>query len=229
MRRVEGEVEEEGTVFLPLDELAGFGAEEVGEIVGRVEALILAVLQPSQFGAFPKGVHAAGDADELVETSLVRRLEEEAAEVIAAVPAAVAAEVPFADIGGAIALFSENVGQRGLLHPELVFLRRIHVVEDTKAGREFPAHQPHARRNADRGDGIGAGEPSALGGEPVEMGGGDVFAAVCADVGIAHVVGEDNDEVGFLLRRIGRMQRGQRCEQDGGEKFQGVLHVRVIW
>ena len=159
----------------------------------------MAALQPCQFGAFPEGVHAAGNADELIEAALVRWFELEAAEVIAAMPDAVAAEVPFADVGGAIALFFEHVGQRGLLHPELVFLSRIDVGEDAEAGREFPAHQPHARGHADGRDGVGAGEARTLGGEPVDMRCGDVLPAVTAEVAVAHVIGEDNDEVGLFV------------------------------
>lgn len=228
MRGIEGEVEEEGTVFLPLDELAGFGAKEIGEVVGRLETLILPILQPCQFGAFPKGVHAAGNADELIEAAFVRWFELKAAEVIAAVPAAVATEMPFADVGGTIATRFEHVGQRGLLHPELVLLRQIDVVEDTEAGWEFPAHEAHARGHADGRDSVGAGEARALVGEPVEMRCGDVLAAVCTDVGIAHVVGEDNDKVGLFVWRIGSMDCSQRRKQQRREECDCAFHDQVV-
>jgi len=49
---------------------------------------------------------------------------------------------------------------------------------------------------------------------------GDVLAAVCADVGMAHVVGEDDDEVGFCggLWRMSGLEHAQRREQQGGAR-----------
>ena len=35
------------------------------------------------------------------------------------------------------------------------------------------------------------------------------------------------DSHGFLCRGIGRVQRGQRREQEGGEKFEGVFPGKV--
>ena len=50
--------------------------------------------------------------------------------------------MPFADVGGAVALFFQHIGQRGLLNPELVLLQSIHVVEDTDRAGNFPLMRP---------------------------------------------------------------------------------------
>ena len=41
---------------------------------------------------------------------------------------------------------------------------------------------------------------------------------------IAHVVGEDNDEVGLFVGRIGSGQCSQRREQQGGEEGENGFH-----
>ena len=64
----------------------------------------------------------------------------QAAEVIAAVPALIAAKMPFADVRGAVAGSFQHIGQSGLLHPKLVLLRRIDVVEDAKPCWKLAAH-----------------------------------------------------------------------------------------
>ena len=44
---------------------------------------------------------------------------------------------------------------------------------------------------------VAAGAADAVAGEGVEIGGGDVAAAVEADVGVAHVVGDDDEDIRF--------------------------------
>ena len=110
----------------------------------------------------------------------------------------------------------EHVGQRGLLHPELVFLSRIDVGEDAEAGREFPAHQPHARGHADGRDGVGAGEARTLGGEAVEMRrqnmrqplGLALGLSVRPDRAPAHVIDVEIENVRSLFR--GAKTQGKR-------------------
>jgi hypothetical protein len=108
------------------------------------------------------------------------------------------AEMPFADVRGAVALFFQHISQRGLLHPDLVLLRRIDVVIHPEAGGKLAAHDAHARWHANGRDGVGAGELRALRREPVEMRCGNFRVAKGLQIGIAHVVGEDDEEVGAL-------------------------------
>jgi len=52
-------------------------------------------------------------------------------------------------------------------------------------------------------------------GEPVEVWRLVQVRAVTAEVAPAEIVGEDEDDVGF---RFGGVQRGQRCEHEGGNQ-----------
>ena len=49
---------------------------------------------------------------------------------------------------------------------------------------------------------IEAGEACAFLGHLVDVGRVDVFAAEAAEVGVALVIGEDDDEVGFIRRTL---------------------------
>jgi hypothetical protein len=122
VRGIKGEVEEEGFFVLgswflalrmnALDEVAGLGAEKVGQIVRRIEAFVFSILEAGETGAFSKRVHAAGDADELIKAAFVRRFEFKAGEVgiTLACPGAVAAEMPFSDVRGAVSVLLEHIG-----------------------------------------------------------------------------------------------------------------------
>src|SRR5207248_6613606 len=70
---------------------------------------------------------------------------------------------------------------------------RPHVV-GAQGGRVDAGDQPAAARGADRGVGEAAGEPGALGREPVEVGGDRVRVAVAAEVR-ADVLGADQHDV----------------------------------
>ena len=69
-----------------------------------------------------------------------------------------------------------------------------------------------ASGGADAGVGVGLGEPDALGGEAIDVRGGVVAAAVAGEVGVAEVVGHDEQEVGAGV------WRGAGAE-GGGEKL----------
>ena len=53
-----------------------------------------------------------------------------------------------------------------------------------------------ARGGTDAAVGVGLGETDALGGEPVEVGRLVVAAAIAGEVGVAEVVGHDEEDVG---------------------------------
>ena len=44
------------------------------------------------------------------------------------------------------------------------------------------------------------------------------------DVGVTHVVADDEEDVGLLHRRIGGAQRGQRRQQQCDDECEGVFH-----
>jgi hypothetical protein len=60
------------------------------------------------------------------------------------------------------------------------------------------------------------GEPPALKRQPVYVRRPDLCRAITADITVAEIIREYEDDVG--LGCVGRMQRGQRREQQGGEK-----------
>ena len=60
--------------------------------------------------------------------------------------------------------------------------------------------------------------------ERVEIRFGHGLTAETAGVPSAHGISEDEDDVGLLLWCLGRMQRGQRREQKGGEEGEGVFY-----
>ena len=58
-------------------------------------------------------------------------------------------------------------------------------------------HEAAARRRADGAAGVGLGEAHALGRQAVEVGRLDALLAVAAEVAVAEVVGQDEDDVGL--------------------------------
>ncbi len=76
-------------------------------------------------------------------------------------------------------------------------------------------HQAGPRRPA-AGGVVHLREAQAAGGQPIEVGRGDL-AAVAADVGEAHVVGQDEHDVG----RRGRAGFGGRRSAVGGRRWPG--------
>ena len=91
------------------------------------------------------------------------------------------------------------------------------------------AHQRRARRLAVRAAGVAAGEPHPLRRQAVDVRRLVILAAVTGDVGVAEVVGEDEDDVGFA-RRVGGVDRchGSR-QQGGGESYENVSCCAVHW
>jgi len=75
-------------------------------------------------------------------------------------------------------------------------------------------HEAASGGGADGGAGVALIELHAFGGEAVEAGGEDLLLAVAAEVGVAKVIGEDEDDVGLGLSS-GRRQSGGRhkCEE----------------
>ena len=66
---------------------------------------------------------------------------------------------------------------------------------DVKAG-----HEHAARRGADGRAGIGIGESHAVGGQAIEIRRFDLLLAVAAEVAVAEVIGQDEDDIGLLAR-----------------------------
>ena len=90
-------------------------------------------------------------------------------------------------------------------------------------------HERGARGAAERMGDVAAGAKHAAAGEPVEVRRRDVLAAIEAHVGVAMIIGNDQEEIG--PRRLPR-ERHDRDEQQGGEEvshgdFLGRNRARV--
>ena len=71
---------------------------------------------------------------------------------------------------------------------------------------------------------MGIGESQSFARKLVEVRRLHLPRAVAADIPIAEVVREDEDDVGIVDRRLGGMRRCQRSQQQDGENRQRVSH-----
>ena len=160
------------------------------------------------FVAVVPGAHAAGQrAVGVVEAEKVRP------------PVGLRAEVPLADQAGVVADALERHGQRDRVPGQRpLVLRAGH----SEAAPEAAGHQGRAGGATDRGH-VVLGKFNALAGYPVETRRRRI-AAMEGHVGIAQVVGHDEDEI----RLLGRPERQGGAQQKQAEegRSHGIL-VRV--
>ena len=84
------------------------------------------------------------------------------------------------------------------------------------------------RRRANRAD-VELLQFHALALEPVERGRGELVVAMAAEIAPAHVIGEDEKDVGPFCRRIGGVHHSQRREQQGDGDGEEVFHLRLLF
>jgi len=192
MHGVEGEVEEERILrfMLPLDEGGGLLAEGDRQVTLLVHRFAIAQNGGVVFALSTRLddvlMPAPDEAEELIETAIHRR------ETFGR------AQVPLAHHARHVARRLEplrkRMGLRGQRPAEV--LNAVAML--------IPAtHQRRAGRRAERSVRIRIGEAHPTLREPVNVRRRNVFATVGTDVGIAEIIGEDDDDVGFLLWRIG--------------------------
>ena len=186
------QIEEERLFFIALDELQRFGCEAVAE----------------KFTGRP-----VGQRRNFVRREIARRLAFVAArdvevEALLVGPAGFGAEVPLADAGRGVACGFEGLGhirdvgrelQGPVRHAQFGegALVSGDPVGDMQPRRVLSGHDACARGRTDRAGRIGVGEAHALRGEAVDVRRLVVRAAEAAEVSPAHVVGENEDDVGF--------------------------------
>ena len=142
---------------------------------------------------------------------------------------AIEALMPFADQTGGITRAAEVVGDGVLVErqPQLRFIADMRIEFMAEARLVTSREKAGARGTAIRRGDVTAGATHAAGRERVDVGRRHVLAAVNADVAIAEIVGDDDEDVGFRgLCSISRVQCGQRSQQQGGEggdRFHGVV------
>jgi hypothetical protein len=127
------------------------------------------------------------------------------------------AEVPLADHAGAVALLLQQLRQQHFVgtdakrrtRPKNATGRngaigaRSDDVAHADAHRIASGHERRPRRGARRGRHVEVREPQPLARHPIEMRRVHVDGAKAGEIGVAQVIGQDDDEVGSL----GRWQR----------------------
>ncbi|OHB72155.1 MAG: hypothetical protein A2V70_20800 [Planctomycetes bacterium RBG_13_63_9] len=110
------------------------------------------------------------------------------------------AQTPFADDARGVAGLLEQLGHGHVLRPQ----RHPGVAADQRVTGVQPRHQAASRGRTDRAAGIAVRKPHTLLGHAIEVRRPDHLLAVAAEVAIAEIVGQDEDDV----RRIGRRGGG---------------------
>jgi hypothetical protein len=226
-----GNVTEKRAVFVRADEGAGLFGDQIGGVdlagerrVGGGGGEVGAggeFLVRGEFGVADldvalvvpevRGVEVVGDGLAVVAVKTIEALLERHA------VGAGSAEAPFAETAGGVARgfekFRERDGVGG--DGELALGFQLAVVADEGVAGMFAGHEHAARRSADVVPRVVMRELQALGGEAVEVRRADEFLAEGADVAVAEIVGEDEDDVG---RTRGRGGDGGQREGEGGER-----------
>ena len=107
---------------------------------------------------------------------------------------AVAAQLPFADHGGAVASLPDALRKGGLVGVHVAERHVVAVVVET-------GHGLHSRGGAER-LGVSVGVHQALGCEPVDVGGLIFGSALAYECFGSYVVRQEKDDVGLLLRAL---------------------------
>jgi hypothetical protein len=137
-----------------------------------------------------------------------------------------ASEVPLADAHGAVAGALEHVGEGRLVETEAIRVLREEDARDADARGVAAGQERGARRRTDGVRGAEIGEAHALGGHAVEVGGADA-RAVAAEIAVAEIVAEDEDDVGGPRRGGAERARGDGSRR-GAEKA-SARHGPIIF
>ena len=147
------------------------------------------------------------------------------------------AEMPLSKRRGAVALALAERAERGSIGLDVQRAVGAEHLAVLHAGPPVIAagHQAVAGWRADRPGGVGAGEPSAFAGEPVDVRGLQTFRPAAGEAPPAEVIGQDDHDVGPARRRhisprCGRGsvrtnhtgQSGEEPTETGGSHASGV-------
>ena len=121
-------------------------------------------------------------------------------------------QVPLSDAGGIVAFRFQHRGDGDFvgLNQRLILGAEVHRFFEVGAPVVATGEQAIAGGRAYRGRGVGIGETHAFFGEAVD-GGGRGKPAVVGDITHAHVVGEDENDVGVFS--LGEAEGEQGCEE----------------
>lgn len=197
VRRGPGEVAEEGGLVVLFDELeglfkdfvlrVGFAFVETGAVVSGKRDLF--AISNEVAGVKSVGVDLVVVAEEFIEAVLLRDARGVAA-----------ADAPFPESSGGVALGLEHAGEGGFVGADGG--EAIVAAHGSVAGVES-GEEDAAGGTADGGSGVGVGEAHAFAGELVDVGREEFFAAHVAGLEVAPFVEHEVDDVwpDFLLRQ----------------------------
>ena len=87
--------------------------------------------------------------------------------------------------------------------------RRLAVATDLGMAKMTSGHENAAGRRADRGPRVELRQPDGVGGQPVDVGSGNLLLAVAADLSPAQIVGHDQHDIEPRRRLlVGSRRRG---------------------
>ena len=184
VRGVGGDVAEERLLAMLLDEAQPLAEEHVGAVAGEAFRLAVHVVGVVEVVVPPRvaGVSdaAAGVVDRPLEPALV------GAERLAV------AQVPLAEVAGAVAGVAQRVRQRPLVLPQQ--RTAADGVPDAGAVAVVAGQQAGAGRRAGGAD-VKVREAHPVGMVAVDVGGADHVVAVATQVAVALIVSQDEDDV----------------------------------
>ena len=164
-----------------LDEVDRLGGEHVG-LVAAVGAARGAVVVQEPVPVVHDAAQEAGEFREPAPVGMVAPV--------------VQAAVPLAHVAGAVAGGAEHVAHGALAQRDTVEATVRFHAQRAATVVVAPGEQRRARRSAQRRAAVVLGATHALGGEPVDVGGGQDGVAVAAQIAVAEVVGHHQNDVG---------------------------------
>ena len=125
-------------------------------------------------------------------------------------------QVPFAEYRRRIAALFHQLSQGHFIIADADLRTRPQRPMNAEPIRIASRQQRRARRRADGLGDVEIAEDSTLAGEPIEVGRLEPFGAEHADVGVALVIGEDDNDVGQGAR-FGS-ERGDQTDNEKAER-----------
>jgi len=190
-----GEVEEEGGVLVIADELDGAVGEVVGE-VGAGRDILLRIGMEVEMGTCGDEADVKAPGEGMMFSGFT--------------------EMPFSEDGGGVASGFEALGENRAVEGEFgdiidgtegtrAPVEAIDVADgvDARARAVLSGHESGAGRLAIGATGVGGCAAEAFAGHLIDVGRFVIAAAVTGEVGIAEVIGEDEDDVGGTVGLFG--------------------------
>jgi hypothetical protein len=210
VRAVEGEVAEERAVLVLANEVDGGIGDDIGDVAVLFDGLAIVLQDRIEVTLAAGRVGRLADAAALEHQSFLEALIHGAQRITVA-------EVPLAEDAGTIAETAQDLGERRFIgvHHRAADER----IDDAGAIIVAAGHQAGARRGADGRD-VEVLHAHALLGELVDIRRPDDRVAVDAKIAVALIVGDDDNDIGFLpLRRLRSRDRREVHQNRHGNRI----------